>query len=87
MDFRAQLIALVEAYAAAVDRKEATIANLAGRDSRFFARMREGKGCSVDTLNHMLEWFSDHWPEDAPWPEEISRPSPAPSNAPSKSAA
>jgi hypothetical protein len=86
MGYREQLIRLVEAYAAAKNRKEATIANLAGRDGRFFQRLREGRGCSVDTLNHLLQWFSDRWPDELPWPEEVHRPSPNFAPAPEQAA-
>lgn len=86
MDYRAQLVALVEAYAAAIGRSEATVANAIGRDSRFFVRMRAGKGCSVDTMNSVIAWFSDHWPDGLAWPEGIDRPAPA-KPAPTEAAA
>ena len=73
MDFRSELITLVEEFAAATGRSEARIANLAGRDSRFFLRLREGGGCSADTLVRVRLWFSEHWPERAPWPAGIQR--------------
>ena len=25
-----------------------------------------------------MQWFSDHWPADAPWPQDIPRPAPTP---------
>jgi hypothetical protein len=74
MDYRASLVLLVETYARATSRSEARIANLAGRDSRFFERMRAGKTCSVDTLHHVLGWFSQNWPSDVAWPVGITRP-------------
>lgn len=74
MDYRAQLIALVDAYSAAISRSEARIANLMGHDGRFFQRMRDGKGCKVDTLHSVLQWFSDYWPDDLAWPEGVDRP-------------
>jgi hypothetical protein len=76
MDYRAQLVTLVETYAAAAKRSEARIANLIGRDGRFFQRMRDGRGCSVDTRDGTMQWFSDHWPAELPWPEGIDRPTP-----------
>lgn len=81
MDYRAQLVALVGAYKTAVGRSEATIANAMGRDGRFFDRLRAGKGCSVDTLHHVMQWFSDHWPAETPWPEGVPRPTPAAQDA------
>lgn len=73
MDYRTELVVLVEAFCAATERSEARIANLAGRDGQFFARIRDGKGCSVDTLDHLRAWFSANWPQGKPWPEGIER--------------
>jgi hypothetical protein len=77
MDYRAQLVTLVEVYSKAINRSEATVANSSGRDSQFFVRMRAGKGCGVDTMLGTLQWFSDHWPADTAWPDGVIRPEPA----------
>jgi hypothetical protein len=82
MDYRASLVLLVETYARATGRSEARIANLAGRDSRFFERMRAGKTCSVDTLHHVLGWFSQNWPGDLAWPEGVARQTAARAESP-----
>ncbi len=74
MDYRSKLLTLAAACSAGSGRSEARIANLAGCDSRFFVRLREGKGCTVDTLERVHRWFSANWPQDAPWPEGIDRP-------------
>ncbi|MCQ8240557.1 hypothetical protein [Rhizosaccharibacter radicis] len=81
MNYRKQLIELAERFAAARKLSEARIANLAGRDGRFFTRMREGKGCKVDTMLSTIQFFSNHWPTDAVWPAEIKRPAPSESAA------
>lgn len=78
MEYRTELVRLVEACASAKNLSEARVANLAGRDGQFFNRLRDGKGCSVDTLQHLRQWFSDHWPADAAWPDGIHRPDPKP---------
>ena len=74
MDYRSKLLALAAACSAGSGRSEARIANLAGCDSRFFVRLREGKGCTVDTLERVHRWFSENWPADTPWPDEVPRP-------------
>ncbi len=30
------------------------------------------------TYNRVLQWFSDHWPGELPWPPDIPRPAPSP---------
>lgn len=74
MDYREQLISLVESMGKARGLSEARIANLAGCDSRFFVRMREGGGCRVDTMTRVVQFFSDNWPKDTRWPDCIKRP-------------
>lgn len=68
------LITLAETLARHTGRAEATIANKAVGYARFFARLREGKGCAVHTANKAAGWFSENWPADLPWPEDIPRP-------------
>ena len=60
--------------AAARGLSEARVANLAGRDGRFFIRLREGKGCKVDTMLSTIQFFSDNWPANAEWPVTVDRP-------------
>lgn len=74
MDYRHQLITLAERFGAKRGVSEARTANLVGCDSRFFARLREGGGCRVDTLHRVVQFFSDHWPDGAMWPDCIARP-------------
>lgn len=76
MDYRAQLTTLVEIMSDARCLSEARIANLAGCDSRFFARLRSGGGCRVDTMLRVVQFFSNNWPECALWPDCIARPVP-----------
>lgn len=74
MDYRKQLIALVQKFSASRGLSEARIANLARCDSRFFVRLREGGGCRVDTLVRVTQFFSDNWPSECEWPAGVKRP-------------
>lgn len=71
LDYRKQLVCLAETMATARGLSEARIANLAGCDGNFFARLRTGGGCRVDTFNRVTEFFSSNWPMNVRWPEEI----------------
>jgi len=70
------LITLVKAYAAFHNLSEATISNKLCSHARLFARLREGKGCTLKTAMTALNWFSNHWPADLEWPSDIPRPKP-----------
>ncbi|WP_146193168.1 hypothetical protein [Maritimibacter sp. 55A14] len=43
-------------------------------NARLFQRLRDGHGTTIRTYNKVLQWFSDHWPEDLDWPSDIPRP-------------
>ena len=74
MHYRRALLTLSNQYAARVDRKPATISNWIVGHARLFRRLEDDKGCTVETYNRTLQWFSDHWPADLPWPADIQRP-------------
>lgn len=74
MDYRAQLLALASVYGAATDRSEARVATMACNQGAFFARIRGGATCSVDTYLRIKRWFADHWPPGVGWPAGVDLP-------------
>jgi len=86
MDTR-NIIYLADIYCQKSNRRETYTGMLCARDSRFFRRLRDGGGCTVKTYQRVLQWFSDNWPADLPWPVEISRPAPAPDSPAAQAAA
>ena len=64
---------LAEAYRAATKISEARLATVILDRSVFFTRLREGKGCNVDTLIRVRRWFHEHWPEGIAWPEGVAK--------------
>lgn len=74
MDYRAQLIALADAYREHTGRSQARVATIILDQSKFFARIAEGGGCTVDTYLTVKAWFAANWPEGAPWPEGVHPP-------------
>ena len=84
---RSHLITLVDAYRTRVNRSEATISGWAVGHARLFSRIREGHGFTDTTYNRALQWFSDNWPADLVWPDDIPRPEPSPGSPASKEAA
>lgn len=77
MDYRIRLLLLAETYAAATNRSVPRIATLIRNDGKFFAGLKQGRGCTVDTYEDCLQWFSNNWPPDLRWPTEaVARPEP-----------
>lgn len=74
MDYRSRLTTLADRYARATNRSLARVSTLVRNDGKFFDRLKDGRGCTVDTYESSLQWFSDHWPAGEPWPKGIMRP-------------
>ena len=54
-----------------------TLGRMAAGKGSFFAALAEGR-VTIRRAERVLQWFSDHWPVDLPWPAEIPRPRPSP---------
>lgn len=73
MEWRTELLTLVETFCAATGKSESRVATLAANGGMFFTRIREGGGCNVDNFLKVKRWFAENWPEDTPWPEGVSK--------------
>lgn len=40
----------------------------------FFSKLHKGADCWTSTYERTMQWFSDRWLADLPWPSDISRP-------------
>ena len=54
-----------------------TLGRKAVGSSTALERVKSGS-ISIRTLNRLLCWLSDDWPEHLEWPDDIPRPEPAP---------
>ena len=71
---RAALLDLAARYEAATGQSPAAVGKRALNDNTFFARIHGGAGFNIKTLDKLLLWFSENWPDDLPWPEGVERP-------------
>lgn len=67
-------LALVDRYGAFAGVAEATVSSRLFNDGKRIASIRRGSDVGVRRLLVALEWLSDHWPDDAEWPELVPRP-------------
>ena len=74
---RQELIRLVDLYRTRVNRAEATISNWIFGNARVFNRLRKKLPVTDRIYERGFQWFSDHWPADLAWPEDIPRPAPS----------
>lgn len=65
---------LADLYAAHIGRGLHTIAARVGVHNRFFLRLKDGRGCHIDTFDQVTRWFVANWPADLEWPRDIPRP-------------
>jgi hypothetical protein len=70
----ADLLRVARVYARAKNVSLATIGTYAVNHGHALHRLEEGKGITVGRLNRMMQWLSDHWPEQEPWPSGVNRP-------------
>ncbi len=87
MDYRTQLIALAEAYREATGRSESRVSTIILNQSGYFARIRAGQSCTVDTYLKVKDWFASNWPAEVSWPDGVDRPSVPPRAAGDEAAA
>ena len=53
-----------------------TVSLYAAGQGQLLARLQAGCGITVARRDRILQWFSDHWPEEVSWPDDIDRPVP-----------
>jgi hypothetical protein len=76
MDSRSALLAVAHAYSAATGRSLARVGTVIHDQGAFFKKLEAGHNCTMDTFDKAMRWFSDNWPSNACWPDDIRRPAP-----------
>lgn len=71
------LIRLGRAYGRFRGLALSTVGRLAGGQGAFFQRVAAGR-VTIRRLERAVQWFSDHWPAELAWPEDLLRPAPQP---------
>ena len=74
MNYRAHILTLARLYCEATGRSLSRVSTVVRNDGKFFRRLDEGAGCTMDTYGKCLRWFSEHWPEGTSWPDGVPRP-------------
>ena len=74
MDSRTRLLTVARAYSEATGRSMARVATLIHDKGALFKKLEAGRNCTIDTYDKAMRWFSEHWPAETPWPDDIARP-------------
>lgn len=74
MNETSHLISLADEYLRATGTKDVTLSFWVFNDSKKLTSLRAGSDITLGRFNAALRWFSEHWPENANWPDEVARP-------------
>lgn len=72
------ILTLADAFTKAENIELSTVSWRVFGDTKKLPAMRAGADIQVTRATKALQWFSDHWPNGAEWPSEISRPERSP---------
>ncbi|KAA3510122.1 hypothetical protein DXM21_20040 [Agrobacterium rosae] len=75
MTLRDQLILVFETYCRATDRSESRISTQVLSGGKRLQQIRDGGDIGTVGFEKAMQWLSNQWPDDLPWPEGIPRPS------------
>jgi hypothetical protein len=70
----AHLIAVADAYQAAVPVEDKTLSFRVFGDSKKLGALRAGADITTQRFNAALKWFEANWPDGAVWPGAVDRP-------------
>ena len=74
MEYRTQLLNLVDLYRTSSRLSDARISTLIFNHGSRIKQIRSGAGFTIKSFEKAQIWFSEHWPDDLEWPKEIDRP-------------
>lgn len=74
-ELRLHLRACADAFAASRGIGLPTVGRLAAGDWRFFDRVADDERTfTARKYDEVISWFSENWPPDAHWPDDVRRP-------------
>lgn len=72
------VVILSKLYADTTGRQITTVGRLCCGDSRLVKRLKCHGSLSRRVYLRITQWFSNNWPHNLPWPDDIPRPAPYP---------
>lgn len=69
------LLTLAKAYADATGMSLSAVSRAAcNGHHKFLGRLEQGLGANTVSVQRAAEWLTRNWPENAPWPRTVPRP-------------
>jgi len=63
-------------YAEAKNLRESSLSTYIFGNGQKIAILRSGGDLGTKQFEKAMRWLSKHWPDDTPWPSDITRPAP-----------
>jgi hypothetical protein len=73
-ELKRHLLETAAVFIAATGKREATVADQAAGDWRFFDRIRGERSFLASKYDSVMGWFAQNWPEGVEWPADIPTP-------------
>lgn len=64
MDYRTELLTIASKYCELTGKSRSTIATKVMNDGKFFDRIENGAGCTMDTYEKVMRWFVFNMPHE-----------------------
>ena len=78
MNHRQAVLTLFTLYCGRTGKSAARVSTLIWNHGGRQKRIQEGGDLTTRSYERACQWFSDRWPADLDWPEDIPRPAPNP---------
>lgn len=73
-DLKTHLLVTAAIYCSAIGVADSTLGRIVAADGRFFDRLRDGKTFTAKKYDEVMGWFSQNWPNNVDWPQDVPRP-------------
>ena len=77
MKLKDSLLLVASTFATARGLSPSRVSTLAFGDGKIISRLTSGSDLTTGRFESGMDWFSENWPADEPWPEGVVRPSEA----------
>lgn len=72
-----KILTTAEAMRVATGLDEKRLSGRVFNDRAKLFALRNGADLTTGRFESAMKWFSDNWPENVPWPENVERPTPS----------
>jgi hypothetical protein len=68
------IIKIAQIYARHKNLKLPTVSTYVFGSGDMIRRLQAGRDITIGRATRAMQWFSDNWPDDATWPDDVPRP-------------